>query len=398
MLRRSPLARVQSHGGFQRINEYDSPMNRYSSFHWHYERSQVMQPPQRVNRSLTGPYRGRHNNVNKYKGVWIDIDMHPAMRVALAPYLDKLQVSRQVPSTTAEDAVNDYKTVSPLVQDDQARLNWLAKVIQLCAFKGGNMNLVQPLWDAECNERFVVGTERPPAPLVMAYLFACAASSSKAWLPVFKNCLREEWNLTPHFGTDMWNQILLCSGRAGDSASSMLVLHEMLDVQENLELVDRKSYVAAFNVIKADNDYNAFKKFLFSLEPTKITQIHKYYIIKRSESEEDDTFPDNDKIFYHVAWHQAIRTPRGFNPRQLYFDYKPVFHTRDSETSKKNVTDVVKDKIQKWKEEGLLPEDYEFEGNVEDRGAKFRAKMRHEHWAKMPKILKNKKYGYCGEH
>jgi hypothetical protein len=47
---------------------------------------------------------------------------------------------------------------------------------------------------------------------------------------------------------------------------------------------------------------------------------------------------------------------------------------------------------------GLLPEDYEFEGNVEDRGAKFRAKMRHEHWAKMPKILKNKKYGYCGEH
>ena len=396
MLRRSPLARVQSHGGFQRINEFDSPMMGYSMFHWNYDRSQVMQPPDRVNRTLTGPHRNRYNAVNRYHGVWIDVDMHPAMRVALAPYLEKLQLTRQVPTTSAEEAVNDFKMVAPLVQDDQARLNWLAKVIQLCAFKGGKMDLVQPLWDNECAARFIDGDERPPVPLVMAYLFACAVGSSKGWRVVFDKCLKDGWNITPSFGTDMWNQLLWCCGRAGDGAATIAVLNEMVDVQENLELVDRQAYVAAFNVIKSEADYNSLKKFLFSLDAKKVEAIHKYYIIRRAS--EDESFPDNDKVFYHVGWHSAIRHPRGFSPRQLYFDYKPVFQTRDSETSKKNVTDVVKDKIQKWKEEGLLPEDYEFEGNVEDRGAKFRAKMRHEHWAKMPKMLKNKKYGYCGEH
>ena len=87
--RRSPLLI-----GYTPVNPDTSPMISYSNYHWNYTLPQGMEAPVTVNRTMTAPHTSGHRNVNLYRGVWIALDMHPAFRVALDPYLKKLPLTR----------------------------------------------------------------------------------------------------------------------------------------------------------------------------------------------------------------------------------------------------------------------------------------------------------------
>lgn len=50
-----------------------------------------------------------------------------------------------------------------------------------------------------------------------------------------------------------------------------------------------------------------------------------------------------------------MRQPRQFVPRQLYFDYKPSSIISGAQSSNAKIEEIVKEKIAKWKEEGVLP-------------------------------------------
>lgn len=421
-MRRTTLLAISPFQGFQRIDSNISPIHLNSPSKWKYELSQVMAPPTLVNRTMTGPYEGRHSNVNRYrKGVWIDVDMHPAMRVALEPYLKKLQLTRAIPNTDPKEAAEDYKKVAPLVGDDAAKLNWLAKVLQLCGHKKAG-DVALDLWKLECAERFMTGpavsaaasaalvssssssadaaADIPPLGLIEAMLYAASTSNKPEWKPIFERCLKGGWDLTPKFSTRLWVCLLTTAGIQNDAKGVRMLLDEIIDVQASIETFEAIAFVRALNALTAKEDYNYGKKFLFRLSPKAVERTHIAYKQCRGFKAEaiEPPLSENDAMFYHVAWHNSIRQPQRFSPRQTYFNYKPNYAANISQNSGSSGTDVLKEKIDKWKEEGLLPEDYEFTGEFVDNSAKFKQTMRHEHWAKLPKILKNPKYGYCGEH
>lgn len=450
-MRRTQLLQLSPFQGFQRFDQNLSPMHKYSPNRWSYEFSQVMTPPTLVNRALNAPFKNHYANVNRYrKGVWVDVDMHPSMRVALEPYLSKLQLTRTIPNTDPKEAAEDYKKVSPLVGDDHAKMNWLAKVIQLCGHKKAG-DIALELWNKECVERYMKGpaissavvsaalasssssagasssdaligsssaststaaalqqeqqlvalaATVPSIGLIEAILYATSASDKPDWKPIFERCLKNGWNLTPKFSTRLWVCLLTTAGNQNDAKGARMLLEEMLDVQASIETIEGFAYVRALNSFTDKGDYNYGKKFLFNLSPETIERVLKCYKTFRGYGAEtiQPPLPDNEKMFYHVAWHNSIRQPQRFSPRQLYFNYKPNYAAGNDDSSGKSGGDVLKERIAKWKEEGLLPEDYEFEGDFVDKTARFKQTMRHEHWSKLPKVLKNPKYGYCGEH
>jgi len=156
--------------------------------------------------------------------------------------------------------------------------------------------------------------------------------------------------------------------------------------------------VIALNCVTDKNVYNFVKKYLFHFGERKVKFLRTTYSNLRGHGAERLRVPlkENDAMYYHVCWHASVRQPRQFSPRQLYFDYSPSSIGGALNSSAK-IDDIVKEKIDKWKSEGLLPEDYEHEDRVYDRTVAFKNIARHERWKKTPRALKSKRYGYTGE-
>ncbi|KAG8344049.1 hypothetical protein TRVL_05127 [Trypanosoma vivax] len=371
----------------------------YSQYHWHYNLPQGMERPHAVNRTMSVPFQSSHSLVNKYRGVWVEFDLHPTFRLALEPQLRKLPHGRTLPKTPAEEVISDYIATAPLVDDEVTRDLWLAKVLQHCAFQRSESAI--KLWETFCHSRFtaVGAAGKPPLPLVKAMLFYCSKTDNSNWRVVFDRCLKDGWNYTPLFDTAQWSFLLKSVGRMGDEKGVQLILEEMLDVQADLDRVEARSIVVALNAVNDDNIYEFVKKYLFNFGERKVKFLRLTYSDLRGHGAGKLRVPlkENDKMYYHVCWHSSIRAPRQFSPRQLYFDYKPSTLGATSHNPNAKIDDIVKEKIDKWKMEGLLPEDYVHEDRVYDRGAAFKNIARQEKWKKMPRIVKSKRMGYTGE-
>ncbi|ESS63646.1 hypothetical protein TcG_06383 [Trypanosoma cruzi] len=395
MLRRTSWRAV----GYTPVNPDTSPMLAYSQYHWHYNLPQGMERPHGVNRTMTAPYQSAHSLVNKYRGVWIELEMHPAFRVALEPQLRKLPQGRTIPKTSVDEVISDYINTAHLIQDEMTRDLWLAKVLQHCAFQRSNEGMA--LWEKYCHSRFIAdgATATPPLPLVKAILFYCSKIDHQGWCSIFQKCLKNDWNYTPLFDTAQWNFLLKSVGRMGDEKGVRLILEEMLDVQADLDRVEARSIVIALNAVTDNDIYEYIKKYLFNFGERKVKFLRIIYSDLRGHGAGKLRIPlkENDKMFYHVCWHSSIRAPRQFSPRQLYFDYKPSTLGASVHNPNAKIDDIVKDKIEKWKTEGLLPEDYVHEDRVYDRGTAFKNVARQEKWKKMPRIVKSKKMGYTGD-
>lgn len=395
MLRRTSRRAV----GYTPVNPDTSPMIAYSQYHWHYNLPQGMERPHAVNQKMTAPYQSTHSFVNKYRGVWIEFDMHPAFRVALEPQLRKLPHGRTLPRTPVEEVISDYNNMAYLIDDEVTRDLWLAKVFQHCSFQRSGEAMA--LWERDCHPRFMDdgATAKPPLALVKAILFYCSKIDHASWKPIFQKCLKDDWNYTPFFDTAQWSFLLKSAGRMGDEEGVRLLLEEMLDVQADLDRVEARSIVIALNAITDGNIYEYMKKYLFNFGERKVKFLRITYSDLRGHGAGKLRVPlkENDKVYYHVCWHSSIRAPRQFSPRQLYFDYTPSTLGASAHNPNAKIDDIVKDKIEKWKSEGLLPEDYVHEDRVYDRGAAFKNVARQEKWKKMPRIVKSKKMGYTGE-
>nr|CCC90939.1 conserved hypothetical protein [Trypanosoma congolense IL3000] len=395
MLRRSHWWAV----GYTAVNPDTSPMVAYSQYHWHYNLPQGMERPHSVNRSLAAPFQSSHSLVNKYRGVWVDFDMHPAFTVALEPQLRKLPRGRTLPKTPVEEVISDYTTTAHLVDDEVTRDIWLAKVFQHCAFQRNGDAM--KLWETYCHDRFTApgASAKPPLPLIKAVLFYCNKTDDSKWRMIFDRCLKGCWNYTPLFDTAQWNFLLKSVGRMGDEQGVRLVLEEMLDVQADLDRVEARSIVIALNSITDKDNYEFVKKYLFNFGERKVKFLRITYSDLRGHGAGKLRVPlkENDDMYYHVCWHSSIRAPRQFSPRQLYFDYTPSTLGSGTHNPNAKIDDIVKEKIEKWKSEGLLPDDYVHEDRVYDRSAAFKNVSRQEKWKKVPKIVKSKRMGYTGD-
>lgn len=326
--------------------------------------------------------------------------MHPTFLVALEPQLLKLPHGRVVPQTPVEEVVAEYEKLAPLIDDAAARDGWLAKVFQHCAFQRKGDEAMQ-LWDKYCKPRFMgpQSTEKPPLPLIQAILFCCSKSDNPGWKPIFEKCMKNGWNYSPSFDTPQWSYLLKSVGRQEDEQGVKMILEEMLDVQADLDRVEARSLVIALNAVRDKAVYNFVKKYLFHFGERKVKFLRITYSNLRGHGAEKlrVALKENDAMYYHVCWHESIRLPRQFSPRQLFFDYSPSSMGAAMHSANAKIDDIVKDKIEKWKAEGLLPEDYVHEDRVYDSATAFKNVSRQEKWKKMPRIVKSKKVGYSGE-
>ncbi len=286
---------------------------------------------------------------------------------------------------------------------------------------------------------------------VVALLY-CAAQSSLVdaalFAEVFKLATSPEsvWHTTPHrFSTRLWECLLRRCGQKGDEQGVLLTLREMVDHRFDFDVLNTRALVWGLNAVKSDEGYAEVKKLLFHLTPEKTLKLAKQYTRQRRIAEEqgdeepaapaDDgeeqkhkdivggsnntsaggsprslgyRFPvvpkseriptDNDKMYYHVSWHNRLRRPLEFFPRRLYFDYKPSMTGGDTRNNnreaRRQIKDIIAEKIAAWKEEGLLPEDYDDSGiRFHNRSAAFKAALRQETWKKKPNFLKKPEYG-----
>lgn len=361
-----------------------------------------------------------------------------AYQVALSPYLQKLPHGRSVPSTPVEEAVADFETLmspwlarqlepatssapalssaSVLLLEEQANVMdlWLSKVIQHCALARAG-DVAMQLWEKYAAPRYMPKETEgnsdasdshshrrpPPLPLVKAILFACSKSDHAGWRAIFEQCLKTGWNYTPYFETAQWSYLLKSIGRQGDERGVRLVLEEMLDVKADLDRVEARSIVFALNAVKDKEIYNYVKQYLFHFGERKVKFLRITYSDLRGHGAGKLRLPlnpaENDEMYYHVCWHESIRLPRTFSPRQLYFDYTPSSIVGGAQDPNAKIDDIVRDKIEKWKGEGLLPEDYVHEDRVYDRATAFKNVARQEKWKRMPRIVKSRRFGYTGD-
>lgn len=357
-----------------------------SMFGWSYLFPQHMVMPHTVNRTKSMPYRSREFS-NSFKSVWIPLDMHPVYRAALEPYLRKLALTRAVPPTKPAEAVADWKAKAPLIDDAPTRHAWLAKVLHLCGIhKAADDGLA--LWAEECHADYVTGDAVPTVGLGTAVVYCAAAGRAAEWRQFYECCLQRKWNITPHFETPMWNELLECAAAKADGEAVVLLLDEMVDVQFTLEWLDASALVRALNAVTETAHYERIKKILFAFTPEKTEQVIKRYTSLRSRAElevEGAEMPENDVMFYHVHWHNRIRHPLTFNPRQQFFDYKPSAAV-DTQTklSKKTAAQLVEERMERWKAEGLVPEDYEHKQHIDDVSERHKEAMRTEFWKRKP--------------
>jgi hypothetical protein len=397
MLRRSFVRR-----GYQVPNPDTDPTHQFGPYGWTYNLSQVMDVPRTRNRTAAMPYLGRH--VNRYKGLTaIHLnDMHPAFRVALNPYLSKLALNRVLPKTDLADAVADYEKVSAKVGHAPTRYAWLAKVLELAALRR-DTDAAMSLWMGAPHKVFVEGSEIPPLTLAKTALYCACVGGKPEWKALFEASMKQKWNTSVHFCTVQWSAALECAGRLGDSAAVSLILDEMVDVQADLERVQEQAYVFAFNAAKEPADYENVKKFLHKLTAAKTTKVFKQYKRMRNNAEmgvgdlNAEKFPENDAMFYHVNWHNRVRHPLEFNPRQLFFDFQPPKVVDSRDRAKMSIEEVIKSRVEKWKDEGYLPDDYVAEDVVDDKESRTKSYLRKELWKKKPAVLEDKRFGYTPE-
>jgi hypothetical protein len=364
----------------------DPSINR-GVFGWSELLPQGMPVPSAHNREVSMPGR-RYGGKRAYHSVWVDLQMHPAFRVALDPYLRKLPLTRIVPATKVADAAADYASVAPKVGDIASRHGWLAKVAQLGGLKRTSSEVL-PLWAMDCHAMYVTGDAVPPPALAVAMCFCTAASQAPEWRSFFQCSLASKWDATKHFTPALWSELLACAGRLGDEDGVLALLDEMVDLQVNLQNIAADGFARAFNAVTGQEAYERIKKFLFMVEHDKVTDIFKRYYGLRAAVEREDPagegFRDNDNMFYHVHWHNTIRQPLKFMPRRQYFDYKPTTFVDDEKKfHKRSVDSILEERLAKWKEQGLVPDDYQDHTKVDDVNEKFDFWARQEKWKKKP--------------
>ena len=314
--------------------------------------------------------------------------------------------------------------------------SWLAKVIQLCAMKKQN-DLGLELWKKYSEQL----TCTPELNLAMSVAY-CIGGSSSAENEVFhevfnRACARNSnnsnntenncWNATQSFPVNLWNYLLKYRGMKGDELGVLMIFRELANLQYPVDHLSGDCILLGLNCIKSDEHYySEVKQRVMNLfSPDKALSLAKIYTTLRSkaeifaENEEELTeaqeeakklleaetshsifhssalthkeLPENDKMYYHVQWHSTIRQPMSFLPRRLYFDYKPsLSSSKSGSEARRNASDIVADRIKAWKEQGLLPEDYdekEEEVKITDFSANYKNSLRAERWKKTPEFL-----------
>eukprot|EP00759_Apiculatamorpha_spiralis_P043949 PhF_6_TR41083/c0_g1_i1/m.62239 len=343
MLRRS-LSQFRHH-----VTDADNtPIHMYSPFGWHYLNPGGINHPRTQNRNY-GLVWNLHNKHGDHS-IRIDISkiMHPAYFIALEPFLKQLAPDNANP----QDVLKEYMRIAPRLPESE-RHALLAKVGGFC----GDTKLyasLKPIWDRDGAPQYVQGNAVPSVELAIGITQAACASDSPDWKVLFDCGKKDKWNTTPHYPERLWGLMIRCAANSKDENGVMDILEEAFDCRANIDVIPPEDYVTAFNSIQGDAAYERMKKFLFHLSsPAAIRLRHKYVNMRMKEQ-----IPLNDKIFYHVHWHQVIRQPMHFLPRRLYFDYTPS-HASKLGGKPGNTDELVKQRVQQWKEEGLLPEDSE---------------------------------------
>lgn len=438
MFRRSSVRRV----GYHSHDVQQDQMLGYSPFGWNYLLPQNMVFPWRVNRNMTMAHRNTRAPRAKYTGVWVDVEPMPVvMQEALKPWLSKLALGRTLPPTDPAEAIADFEKISPLLLKNNNNNNnqnslesqtvrcWLAKVIQLCAMKKQN-DLGVELWKKFLSSSSSSSSSSVPVEinLASALLYCTAGSSADAafFHELFNRCASREdsvgWNATQSFNVNLWNSLLSNRGLKGDEAGVLMIFRELASLQYDVNTLSGDCIIVALNCIKSDELYTEVKEKVLPLFAAERVKVLGYTYTKlRSKAEmaaasggeeekSDDNsnnnetahsvyfnktlthaeLPENDKMYYHVSWHSRVRQPMEFMPRRLYFDYKPSMAAAKSGTeARKNAKDIVKDRIKTWKEEGLLPEDYDENQELKfhDSASAYKNSMRSEKWKKTPGFL-----------
>ena len=483
MLRRTRLTRL----GYHPPDTSADNMIRNSPFGWNYLLPQNMTFPHRVNRNMTMPYTNTRAPRAKYVGVWIDLEpMPPVMQEALKPWLSKLALGRELPTTDPAEAIADFEKIAPAllkgskqrrekqqsssskaIPSSQARnelkkmvrksrfdfnadasssvptpeeitlQSWMAKVIQLCAMKKQN-DLGVELWKkfsaqiTADNSAFV-----PELNLSMAVLYCFSGSSveHEVFHETFNRvCGREAahtsttngWNASQSFPTNLWNYLLKQRGIKGDELGILMIFRELANLQYAVDQLSSDCIILGLNAIKTEEHYTEVKERVLNLfAPDRAVILARTYTKLRSKAEllaENDEelseaqeearkqleaetthsiyhstplthkeLPENDKMYYHVQWHSTVRQPMDFLPRRLFFDYKPSLSSSKGGASeaRRNASDIVADRIKTWKEQGLLPEDFDEKEEVQynDFAANYKNSMRAEKWKKTPEFL-----------
>ena len=219
----------------------------------------------------------------------------------------------------------------------------------------------------------------PPLPLAEALLHSASKAGDPIWRELFELSKRDAWNTSPHYSGDLWSIVLHAAGRLKDESGVLGALREIQSCNVHLPNVSPDGMIEAINAITSDEKYVALKEIL-ALFPTKtlIKLRHRYVELRNAEK-----LPLNDKIFYHVHWLFHTRKPMHFLPRRLYFDYKPSTSKSDAVSQKKGLKDIMKQRVELWKKEGTLPED--FDENSVKVGDKIEAtieRLKKEPWRK----------------
>jgi hypothetical protein len=389
------LRRARMVLGYMPTNPDTDPSLSYSPFGWNYLLPQGMHTPFTTNRSAS-PAPRRRGPLRAYRGVWIDTEIHPSFRAALHPFLKRLILTHHMPRTPLKKAVAAYTENSAKVGDVKSRHGWLAKIAQLSGVKKTAASVLT-LWSQECHAQYVTGTAVPPTSLALAMCYCTAAAKVPEYRSFFNCCLKTKWNVTPHFPVPLWSEVLHCAGRMGDEEGVLSIIDEMVDLQVNFEVISAPHIVWAINAVHTKEGYERVKKFLFLLSKGKVESVFRHYVTRRVGSEQKpdkSSFKENDNMFYHVHWHNSIRQPLGFNPRRLYFDFLPSSGLEDIKSiKKKSVDTLIAERVQKWKDQGLVPQDYQDNQKVVDVTEKFKYWQRQERWKKKPTWLeKHKSY------
>ena len=424
MLHRSHFTHLHHH-----TDADNAPIHRYSPFGWHYLNPGGIDRPRLHNRNFGRVWHGHAITGEQNFRLNMRTLLHPALQIALQPFLSL--VNKAVSEHRGDETESDMgvllthyrslKDILPHRERDvvfsavvnacrdpktfaEAKKLWEADChdlyvstwdnvknpvhssdhVDMCNIKALT-NYCQNLLDPESNTSFPESSFNkmqkniPPLPLAEAFLHSAAKACDPIWKQVFQLSKKDFWNTSPHYSGQLWSAVLYAAGELKDEVGAIAVIEEILDCNVHLPTISAEHIVTAINSVQSENEYNKLKK-LLSFFPTRVitSMRHRYVELRNAEK-----IPQNDKIFYHVHWLFHIRKPMHFLPRRLYFDYKPTTSKSESITQKKGIKDVMKQRIEMWKKDGTLPQDYNEDSfNVSNRIDKTIDRMKKEAWKK----------------
>eukprot|EP00760_Papus_ankaliazontas_P029204 PhM_4_TR4161/c0_g1_i1/m.34976 len=377
MLRRSTFRRVH-----HMTDPNNSPIHGYSPFGWHYLNSGAIDRPRLHNRNFGLTWHGHQTKADRSIQVDISKEMHPTFQLALKPYLEKLKQRADAP----EEVLKEYLRVAPRMPVKE-RHALLAKVAEFCAHSKSYAPLKE-IWERDGKSMYSDDSGNKPAlPLLIGMTWAAAAAGAPEWKFFFEQSQVKRWDMSMSFPVTLWGVLLRCAGQLKDQQGVVDILNEMIDCRAYIDVIPGDDFVTAINCITEPGPYEQLKKVLYEMPNKLIGNAHAAYLrLRMSES-----IPQNDILFYHFHWHFRIRRPMHFLPRRLYFDHFPSQNVEALGRSNAPTQELLAQRVQQWKDEGVLPEDYKYEIKVHDIVANVKEINKKEPWRrpkmKLPKHM-----------